>query len=109
MLLYLYYDTTTMKNTQAIKKEIDNIKKTLMALDRIRPGSLTTQKRARGTKYHQLSYSYNGKGHTEYVRKKDVPAVRKELENYQKFRKLITTWVGLEIKLARKKYSRNKK
>lgn len=92
-----------MKNTQAIKKEIDNIKKALMALGRMRPGSLTMQKRARGSEYHQLSYSYDGKGHTEYVRKKDVPAVRKELENYRKFRELIIRWVGLEIELARKR------
>ena len=92
-----------MKNTQAIKKEIDSIKKALSALGRMRPGSLTTQKRARGSKYHQLSYSHDGKGHTEYVRKTNVPAVRKELVNYRKFRKLIIRWVGLEIKLARKK------
>jgi len=34
------------------------------------------------------------------VRKEDVPALRQELENYRKLRKLITRWVGLEIELA---------
>ena len=89
-----------MKEPQDIKTEIDRIKKALSDLGRMRPGSLSTQKRDRGGEYHQLSYSHNGKGHTEYVRKYDVPALRQELENYRKLRELITRWVGLEIELA---------
>jgi len=100
MLLYLYYDTTMMEDPQDIKTEIDRIKRALSELGRMRPGSLSTQKRDRGGEYHQLSYSHDGKGHTEYVRKEDVPALRRELENYRKLRKLITRWVGLEIELA---------
>jgi hypothetical protein len=100
MLLYLYYDTTMMKDPQDIKTEIDRIKKALSNLDRMRPGSLSTQKRDRGGEYYQLSYSHDGKGHTEYVQEKDVPALKQELENYRKFRELITRWVGLEIELA---------
>jgi len=111
MLLYLYYNTTMMKDPQDIKTEIDSIKKALSDLGRMRPGSLSTQKRDRGGEYYQLSYSHDGKGHTEYVRKEDVPALRQELENYRKLRELITRWVELEIELAgiRRKGSRSKR
>ena len=65
------------------------------------PGSLSKQKRSRGGEYHQLSYSHGGKGHTMYVRPEDVSDVKRELENYQKFRDLTRKWIQLEIELAR--------
>ncbi len=88
------------KRQLSIETEVANIKQTLLELGHMHPGSLSQQKRsARGT-YHQLSYSHAGKGHTKYVRPKNVVEVRQEIENYRKFRDLTRKWVELEIELA---------
>lgn len=91
-----------MSKSQArIEAEIARIKKSLVELGRIHPGSLSKQKRSRGGEYHQLSYSHGGKGHTKYVRPEDVGDVRRELASYRRFRELTVRWVELEIELAR--------
>lgn len=91
-----------MKTRQrAIIDEIEKIKRKIVDLGHMHPGSLSVQKRKRGGEYWHLSYSHDGKGHTEYVRRADLPAVREELENYRILRELITRWIGLEIELSR--------
>lgn len=99
--LYFYYDTTMSKCHARIEVEIACVKKNLMGLGRMHPGSLSKQKRSRGGEYHQLSYSHGGKGHTKYVRPEDVPEVMQELENYRRFQELTRKWVQLEIELAK--------
>ena len=84
-----------------IEQEIANIKQTLLELGHMHPGSMSQQKRSGVGIYHQLSYSHAGKGHTKYVRPEDVPEVTQELENYRRFRGLVTKWVELEIELAK--------
>jgi len=96
------------KRQVSIEKEITNVKQTLLNLGHMHPGSLSQQKRsARGT-YHQLSYSHAGKGHTKYVRPEDVVEVRREIENYRRFRDLTRKWVELEIELATLKRGQRK-
>jgi len=101
-----------MSTSQArIEARISGIKKDLMELGRMHPGSLSKQKRTRGGEYHQLSYSYGGKGYTKYVRPDDVPEVTRMLRNYRRFREFISRWVQLEIELdkLRREESRSKK
>lgn len=86
---------------QAVQKKIDRIKKEIVSLGHIHPGSLSMQKRARGGEYWHLSYNHAGKGHTEYIRKSDVSIVQEELKNHKRFRELISEWIGLEIELSR--------
>jgi len=96
------------KRQVSIEKEIANVKQTLLNLGHMHPGSLSQQKRsARGT-YHQLSYSHAGKGHTKYVRPDDVVEVRREIDNYRRFRDLTRKWVELEIELATLKRDQRK-
>ena len=89
------------KRQVQIEQEIANIKQTLLELGHMHPGSMSQQKRSGVGIYHQLSYSHAGKGHTKYVRPEDVPEVTQELENYRRFRGLVTKWVELEIELAK--------
>jgi len=89
------------KRQVAIETEIANIKQALLELGHMHPGSLSQQKRSGVGIYHQLSYSYAGKGHTKYVRPEDVPGVRLEIENYRTFRDLTRKWVEFEIELAK--------
>ena len=86
-----------------IETEIAKVKKALLELGHMHPGSLSQQKRSHGGAYHQLSYSHRGKGHTKYVRPKDVSEVRQELENYRRFRELTGKWVELAIELAKRR------
>ncbi len=95
-----------MSRQTTIEAEITGIKKSLVELGRMHPGSLSKQKRSRGGEYYQLSYSHNGKGHTMYVRPEDVSDVTNELENYRKFRDLMKRWIQLEIELARLRRSK---
>ena len=76
------------------------IKNALRKLGPMHPGSLSQQRRARGAEYHQLSFSYAGRGHTFYVRPEDVDAVRREIKNFRRFRKLTGKWIELEIARA---------
>ncbi len=91
------------KNQQTIQTEIDRIKRELLLIGSMRPGSLSRQPRTRGGEYHQLSYSHKGKGHTEYVRPEYEPVIRKEIETYREFRELIRRWVELALELAKLK------
>ncbi len=107
--MYLYHDTTMEKRQQQIQKQINTIKSELVSLGHLHPGSLSMQKRARGRDYPHLSYSHNGKGHTQYVRKADLPVLREELNNYKRMHELVSRWVGLEIELSRMRRSRGRK
>jgi len=96
------------KRQVTIKKEIVNIKQALVELGEMHPGSLSRQSRAAGNTYYQLSYTHQGKGHTKYVRPEDVSEVTQRIENYHRFRSLVTKWVELAIELARPRRDRGK-
>lgn len=81
-----------------IEKRIDAVKKRIMALGPMRPGSLTRQSHGEaGGTYYSASYTFRRRGHTDYVRKEDFPRVRKETENFKKFRELCDQLVELSI------------
>ena len=96
------------KRQVSIEKEIANIKKALVGLGEMHPGSLSQQSRAAGNTYYQLSYTHQGKGHTKYIRPKDVAEVTQQIKNYHRFRSLVTKWVELAIELARLERDRGK-
>ncbi len=101
---------------RALEKRIETIKKNLSALGDMRPGSLSTQfnvcgnptcrcKDAENPKkhgpYHQLSYTHKGRGKSEFVKKEDLAEVKKQIKNYQRFKKLTAEWVDLSLELAK--------
>jgi len=92
-----------MKKQQQIEAEIQKTKAAINGLERMRPGSLSHQARARGHEYCQLSFSHSGKGHTEYVRPDHVAQVERELRNYRRFQELLRVWIGHEIELSKLK------
>ena len=66
----------------------------------MRPGSLTLQYKDREQQmgpYYQLSYTYEMKSRTDYIRKDCVSDVRQQVKNYKRFRELTTEWVALSI------------
>jgi hypothetical protein len=71
-----------------IARRIEKIQEALTCLGDMRPGSLSTQTRSWGGQYTQLSYTHLGKGHTEYVPPERVKDVKRQIENYRKFKDL---------------------
>ena len=107
-----------MMQLQKIEKRIARIKKELQTIGNMRPGSLNQQYTVCGKEgcrcvdpdkprkhgpYYQLSYVHNGKSTTQFIGKEFVDIVRKQLENYKKFRELTTEWVDLALTLTKEK------
>lgn len=51
--------------------------------------------------YYQLSYTYQGRSTTEFVKKEDVPQVSEQIANYARFKKLTDEWVSLSLQIAK--------
>ena len=96
---------------ELIETQINQLKRELVTLGEMRPGSLTRQRRkgcATG-EYYQLSYTHRMKGKTEYVRKELAPMVRAQIDTFRRFRKLTQLWVRLAILHAKLKMKAQKK
>ena len=92
------------KSLQTFDRQIQRIQTQLAKLGPMRPGTLTRQyrqpERQQGA-YYQLSYTYQMKSHTEYVPKREVVAVRKEIAVYQRYKKLTAQWINLALQRSR--------
>ncbi len=93
--------TQAQKRLQAIEKRITSIKKALLLIGEMRPGSLSRQTRGGKGAYYQLSYTHRMRGHTEYVRPELTAQVRRQLQTYRRFKRLVDEWVRLAIEHAK--------
>ena len=98
-----------------IDQRIAAIKRELGALGPLRPGALSRQYNVCGNPtcrckatppqrhgpYYQLSYTYQRKSSSQFVRTPDVADVERQLKTYQRLRVLVDEWVGLGIARAR--------
>ncbi len=94
------------KRLLQIESRIEAIKARLAAIDEMRPGSLSRQYKDPENKagaYYQLSYTREMKSRTEYIARDAVPDVRRQIENYKRFKALTTQWVDLGIEHSRLK------
>ena len=99
---------------RALRRRIREVKEELMALDDLRPGTLSQQYNVCGTPgcrckadppqkhgpYYQLSWHRKGKSTTRFVRRPDTPRVRRELKNYERLQSLVDRWINLSIQLG---------
>ena len=97
-----------------IERQIERIKRDLALLGELRPGSLSTQYNVCGSPgcrckddppkkhgpYYQISYTRKGKSSSRFVRKEDLPGVRRQLKNYQRMKTLVERWVDLATELS---------
>jgi hypothetical protein len=103
---------------QQIEQQIARIKTELIGLGPLHPGSLSQQynvcgkpgcrckarpKPHRHGPYYKVSYVFRGQFSSRFVSRRDVKAVRTELANYKRLRKLTEAWVGLALRLAKEK------
>lgn len=98
----------------ALETEIDKIKKQLIGLGDLRPGSLSKQYNICGNQncrckkdpayrhgpYYQLSYTRGGKSKTEYIKKTDISMVECQIKNFKKLHTLINRWIDLSTHLC---------
>ena len=100
----------SQEKLKELEVQIEEIKRELMTLGEMRPGSLTRQRRkgcATG-EYYQLSYTHRMKSKTEYVRKEFASVVREQVVAFRRFRKLTQLWVKLAILHAQLKMQHDK-
>ena len=92
------------ENIYAIEERIKCLKKELVAIGDMRPGLLTKQYKNPKKKtggYYQISYTYNMKSKTDYVRKIHTRKLNEEINNYKKFCKLTKEWIDLALEKSK--------
>lgn len=104
-----------MTTPRALEARIATIKAALTTLGDLRPGTLSQQYNVCGNPgcrckasppqkhgpYYQVSFTAQGKSQTQFVRREDVPVVRRQLRNYQRLRTLVDTWISAGLELSR--------
>ena len=101
-----YYYNMKMTRIEQIQKRIERIKAELVAIDDMRPGSLSEQFKdpdAQRGAYYQLNYWQGGRTRTDYVSRDFVRDVRRQLANYKRFKALTAEWTDLSIEQSRLK------
>ena len=103
---------------QQIETQIAQTKKELVDLGPLHPGSLSRQYNVCGKPgcrckarsnprrhgpYYKVSYVFRGRCTSRFVPRQHLTAVRAELANYKRLRKLIETWVALALRLVKEK------
>jgi hypothetical protein len=102
------------RREKALERQIETVKRHLAKLGDLRPGSLSTQYNVCGSPgcrckasppekhgpYYQVSYTRKGKSSSKFVKKKDLPAIRKQLKNYERLKLLIDRWIDLATELS---------
>ena len=96
----------TEKRLDQINKRIQEIKKELLEMGEMRPGSLSHQYKVpekKAAPYWQLSYTHKMKSRTDYVRPSEVADLRRQIATYKRFKELVTCWVDLAIEHSKLK------
>jgi len=90
----------SQKRIQQIESRLQQIKRALLEIGPMRPGSLTRQYKdppRRVGAYWQISYTRRMKSRTEYVRKEWVKELRRQIATHKRFKRLIDQWLDLSI------------
>jgi hypothetical protein len=98
-------------STEVGKKEkrIGALIARLAGLGAMRPGTLTVQYRdpaAHRTPFHQLSYTHQGHSRSEYVRPESLAAVKREVEAYREFRRIVQQITDISLEASRLRHRR---
>lgn len=98
-------------------EKVERIKRKLISLGPILPGSIGEQWNVCGTSgckckdlvnpkkhgpYYQLSFSVGGRSSSLFIRKEDLSEARKRVRNFQEFKKLTTELIQANVALIRK-------
>ena len=88
---------------KTLREAIAEIRQELMRLGEMRPGNLSRQTAGnKSAQYWQVSYTHKMKSRTEYVRADQVSRIQKEIQTYQRFKKLVQQWVDAALELSQR-------
>jgi hypothetical protein len=90
-------------------KRIHELLAEMTVLGAMRPGTLSVQYRnptEKKTPFNQLSYTHKSKSRSEYVRPESLTAIRREVETYKKFRRLVEQVTDLSLETSRLRHKR---
>lgn len=99
---------------QSLEQKIDAIKRELVKLGPLQPGSLSQQYNVCGKAgcrckadppqkhgpYHQISYTRKGRSSSRFVTRDALPLVKQQLLNYERLRELVDRWIEFSTKLC---------
>lgn len=91
------------------EKKIRGLLAKAAGLGAMRPGTLTVQYRnpnEKKTPFNQLSYTHKGRSRSEYVRPENLATVRREVENYKKFKVIVDEVTELSLEASRLRHKR---
>lgn len=95
-----------------LNQQIENLKRQLLELGPIHPGSVSSQYHACGNPtcrchdpvnpakhgpYNKLTYCHAGRSNCRFVRPECLTELTQRLDNYKTFRKLTARWVELSV------------
>src|SRR6266700_1390149 len=109
-IAYICYTNDTkrrpmsQKRIQQVEQRIDRIKRALLEIGPMRPGSLTRQYKDpqhHTGAYWQISYTRRMKSRTEYVRQACVKELRRRIATHKRFKRLVDQWIDLSIDHSR--------
>jgi len=92
------------QSLKKVERRLADLRRQLVEIGDMRPGSLSVQYRKPEEKkspFNQLSYTHKGKGRSEYVRVENLPAIRREVKAYKRFKTLIDEIVDLSMEASR--------
>jgi hypothetical protein len=113
MIYAIGQEDSVMKEEQTVQR----IKKQILDLGPMLPGSLSEQWNVCGTlgckckdpqkpirhgPYYQLSFSVKGRSSTLFIRPEEASEVRKRIQRYQRFKELAMALTQAYVDLARK-------
>jgi hypothetical protein len=102
------------RRIQTLERRIERIRREFATLGDLRPGSLSEQYNVCGVQrcrckasppqkhgpYYQLSFTRKGKSSSRFVRRDELAAVQRQLENYARLRQLVEEWIDLGTELS---------
>jgi hypothetical protein len=116
---YSVYDPGMETQTIAqLRGRIRKIQEEIGSLGQMRPGSISKQYNVCGNPtcrckdpkhpqrhgpYYKLSYTWLGRGSTEFVREEDLAETQQQLDSFKRFKALMQEWVGISIELAHRR------
>lgn len=94
----------TKQSLKKMERRLVDLRRQLVDIGDMRPGTLSVQYRKPEEKknpFNQLSYTHKGKGRSEYVRAENLPAIRREIKAYKRFKTLVDELVNLSMEASR--------
>ena len=110
-------------NATQVQRRLAQLQRQLLALGPLHPGSISEQYNVCGQPgcrckdphqpqkhgpYYQLSFTWQGKSSTRFLRPEQVEPMRQKVANYKRLRELMNEWVSLGVELERAEREKEK-